>query len=172
MAKEIDTQILRKLLRYEPETGKLYWLERDDIRFNTQFSGREAFTAVGSHGYHASRVMGTQLLAHRLIWALVYGEWPKHEIDHINGQKTDNRLQNLRSVTASENGRNKRISRRSSSGVIGVYWAEHASKWRAEIKIHQKRYHLGYFPSKAQAASARKSAERSMGFHPNHGRCA
>lgn len=179
MANQIDPAMLRKLLRYEPETGKLFWLPRtQDMMppglnaavWNGQYAGNEAFTATGSHGYRASRVQNIQCLAHRLIWAICNSHWPTSQIDHINGDKQDNRIENLRAVSASENGRNKRIRSTSKSGVMGVYWADHAQKWRAEIKAGGLRHHIGYFTSKADAAAARKVAEREFGFHPNHGR--
>jgi hypothetical protein len=181
MKNELDPALLRKLLRYEPETGKLFWLPRSAeimppglhaAAWNGKYAGKEAFTATGSHGYRASRVCNVQCLAHRLIWAFVHGSWPEGQIDHINGDRQDNRIANLRVVDAATNARNKCISSRSTSKIAGVYWAAHAGKWRAEIKVGQKRQHLGYFTDKSAAAFARKTAEMWLDFHPNHGRAA
>jgi len=183
--REIDPALLRKLLRYDAETGKLYWLVRtpdlfahsdnadaDCRRFNTQFAGKEAMYADSAgHGYCTGAIFNRQFLTHRVIWALVHGEWPIF-IDHINGIRTDNRLCNLRSVSRQENMRNARRPRTNKSGVIGVYWASHASLWRASIKVNGKNQHLGYFKSLGEAAAARTRAEREIGFHPNHGRAA
>lgn len=178
MADQIDPALLRKLLRYDPETGKLFWLRRTaeiDPRcnhFNAQFAGKEAlYGSSSSSGYRQGAIFNRQYLAHRVIWALVYGEWPTC-IDHINGVRTDNRLSNLRSVTKRENALNQRRRAKSSSNVIGVYWVSHANKWRAEIKESSRRVHLGYFTKLEDAKAARKVAEQRLGYHPNHGRVA
>lgn len=178
MTQDISGDLLRKLLRYEPETGKLFWLHRtNDIdcrfrQFNSQFAGKEALYGMSaSHGYRAGSIFAKQYLAHRVIWALIHDEWPSF-IDHINGDRTDNRLKNLRTVTKSENAKNMAISKRNKSGTIGIYWAGHARKWRAEIMSGGKRRHLGYFTDIASASAARKMAERELDFHENHGRVA
>ncbi|KPL67431.1 hypothetical protein SZ64_04515 [Erythrobacter sp. SG61-1L] len=179
----MDPALLRRLLRYEPETGKLYWLARTADSWpdappskrqawNSQFAGKETFRTCGSHGYQAGPIMGrTGFLAHRIAWAIVYGEWPT-EIDHINGDRCDNRLENLRMVSRRTNTKNRRLLASNRSGAHGVYWARHAGKWRAEIKSETGRIHLGYFTSKIDAIAARRAAEREHGFHPNHGRAA
>lgn len=179
----ITPELLRRLLRYDAATGRLYWRERAADLFahcqrpanqcaawNAQFAGAEAFTAVGSHGYLSGAVFNhTGFLAHRVIWALVHGAWPI-EVDHINGDRCDNRLINLRSVSRSTNTKNKRLSSLNRSGAQGVYWAPHAKKWRAEIKADGRRTHLGYFVDMHAAIAARAKAEQEQGFHANHGR--
>lgn len=168
-----SVDLLRKRLRYEPETGRLFWRECDAMsnRWNTKYAGKEAFFSLSRNGYKIGRLAGyQQILAHRVIWALCNGEWSNQQIDHINGDKIDNRIENLRSVTNQENGRN--ASRRSdnTSGVVGVGWFKRASCWRAQIRVNGKDIHLGSFQDFNAAVSARKKAEQYYGFHPNHGR--
>lgn len=176
--------LLRELLRYEPETGRLFWLPRRSEHFayarapeafcrrwNTQFAGKEALFGVGaSHGYQSGALFNRQYLKHRVIWAWVHGHWPVCEIDHIDGCRTNNRIENLRVVSRYGNMRNRKRNCHNRSGSTGVYWAKHAHKWRAEIMGDGGRVHLGYFADKAAAVAARKAAEPLHGFHPNHGR--
>lgn len=170
-------EILRQLLRYEPDTGKLYWRERPEemfptihhaVTWNKRFSGKEAISAPNGNGYLQGRLLGRKVLAHRVAWCLSYGEWPD-TIDHANKDRSDNRLRNLRSVTRAEN--NKNLSRRKTnkSGVTGVLWYKRDSVWQARIRIGGKDVHLGYFKCIAEAALARHKAERTHGFHTSHG---
>lgn len=180
MANEVDPVILRKLLRYEPETGKLYWLEREREMFSTKrsctlwnlrYAGREALAPKNASGYKFGSVLGVGLLAHRVIWAWLHGEWPE-QIDHINGDRSDNRPENLRRSNYSINAKNHCRRCDNTTGVTGVYWNKSANKWQAGIN-HQGRWRfLGYYRDQDQAIAARKAAERELGFHPNHGRAA
>lgn len=110
------------------------------------------------------------LRAHRVIMAMLTGDWPPHEVDHINGDKSDNRPENLRLVTRTENGRNARKPLHNTSGIIGVSWHKAAQKWRASIKVNSVNKHLGVYRTKSEAIAARKRAESEYGFHGNHGR--
>jgi len=105
-----------------------------------------------------------------VIWAIVHGEWPEWQIDHINGVRRDTRLCNLRSVSASENSRNCALSTRNKSGSIGVCWDAHHNKWHASIKVDGRQVALGRFSEFENAVSARKAAEAKYGYHVNHGR--
>jgi hypothetical protein len=116
-----DRDLLLQTLRYEPETGKLYWLERPAELFtivdapkrgatvergaaswNKGYAGKEAFTYRNDRGYCVGTLFTAQYKAHRVIWKLVYGEDPLF-VDHINMDRADNRLCNLRSITHAEN---------------------------------------------------------------------
>lgn len=173
---------LRKLLRYEPDTGKLYWLERTPDMFNdcsqgrerycaiwnTKFAGKEALAAYEGRGNLHGRIFNRAYKAHRVAWALHQGEWPTHEIDHINHVPDDNRILNLRCVTGEENSRNLPKRADNSSGVTGVGWHKKALKWRARISVGTE-IHLGLFDVFEDAVAARKEAEIKYGFHQNHG---
>lgn len=162
---------LRQRLRYEPETGKLYWKahESHPRGWNSRWAGREAFTAVRNTGYKHGRLDGVAYQAHRVVWALVHGEWPGDQIDHIDHDPTNNRIANLRLVQHQANQRNASICKNNTSGVMGVSWYKAGSKWTAYIMVDGVKHHLGYFRAFDDAVAARRAAEREFGFHPNHG---
>lgn len=162
-------EVLRQLLRYEPETGKLFWRERGPEFFrdtpkrtaahtcanwNSRYAQEEALTALRPDGYRAGTVLNRRLLAHRAIWALATGAWPPEEVDHENGTRDDNRLANLRDASHGENMRNTASAAGSSSRYLGVAWYKNCGKWRAYIRVNRKYISLGYFADEADAARA------------------
>ena len=174
-----DIADLHRLLRYDPETGVLYWRERpldlcksESARrtFNTRRAGA-AVGATDADGYLIMKVRQKLLKAHRVVWAMHYGAWPQGEIDHINHAKQDNRITNLRTVSRAANARNQPPHKCNKSGVVGVNFRP-SKGWRAFITAEGRRIHLGYFKERAEAVEARSAAERRFGFHPNHGRAA
>jgi len=171
-------ELLRKLLRYEPETGKLFWRERPVDMFpserackswNTRWAGKEAFTAVGKWMYRVGRLQSKGFRAHRIAWTIHYGKWPEGHIDHINGDRGDNSLDNLRDVSRCENMRNSKIPSTNKSGVLGVYWDKVNSLWRASISVEGKTLNLGRYASISEAAEVRRLANIKYGYHKNHG---
>ncbi len=100
----------------------------------------------------------------------MHGSFPKHQIDHVNGVRNDNRLSNLRTVTNAENTRNGKKRCTNTSGVTGVSWFKPNKSWGAYINAEGERRFLGLFKDLFSAATARKSAERKYNYHPNHGR--
>jgi hypothetical protein len=167
----IDVELLPTLLRYEPETGKLFWLERESPpQWNAKCANKEAFIYVNTVGYHQGAIFGRGYLAHRVIWALVHGEWPTGEIDHINGNRADNRLINLRSVSHKQNSHNQKLRNTNTSGVCGVSWVQRDARWYASIHHDGKSKSLGQYKDFNDAVAARKAAEIEFGYHPNHGR--
>jgi hypothetical protein len=118
-------------------------------------------------GYVAVRLKGETYLAHRVVWCLHAGEWPKNQIDHINGVRHDNRIENLREATIQENRRN--VTRaRNASGVIGVTWARKEGNWRASISINGKAINLGHFENLTEAIACRRAAEKRYGYRQIH----
>jgi len=157
----------------------MFWRERPLWMFanesagktwNARFKNREAFTASDSYYYRQGMVFNKRFLAHRVVWAIYHGIWPDDQIDHINGVRDDNRIENLRIATSGENARNTAIPKNNTSGIIGVCWNKRNSKWEAKIMSNGKQIHLGYFASKDDAVAARAEAEVKYGFHENHGR--
>lgn len=168
-----------RLLKADFETGKLFWLPRPLSMFRTErgcdswnfrCACGEALTTSGPHGHRSGGMFSRTYHAHRVIWLLAHKEWPKGQIDHINGDASDNRLVNLRDVTASENLRNQRRAWNNTSGVLGVSWNRPCGKWRAQIMSGGRNIHLGQFDDIDDAITARKAAEKKYGYHENHGR--
>lgn len=167
---------LRQLLSYDPETGKLFWKERGPEWFtgtprspewlakwwNSRFAGAEAFTTANSNGHKTGAVFGVKYLAHRIIWAMVTGEWPEDQIDHIDGDRAHNRFENLREATNAENCQNREAVSRSSSGHIGVHYNSTLHKWRAGIGKDWKYYWLGNFDHKEDAIAAYLEAKQRI----------
>lgn len=164
----IDASILRLLLRYEADSGRLFWLPRpasmfsaarDAVRWNGRRANTEALTALDSKGYRQGLILGRTQKAHRVAWTLATGAWPESQIDHINGNRDDNRLSNLREATPAQNSMNRR-TRLGSSRFLGVHWCKSASAWRAQIKIDGKNSSLGFFASESDAAHEYDRAAR------------
>lgn len=167
------------LLKYEPETGKLFWKERpremsvsDKVHsmWTSKYSGKEAFTSTDERGYKQGRISGGKYYAHRVIWMILHRHWPEDQVDHINGVRSDNKIGNLRQASASINGMNKRMRSDNKSGVIGVFFEKRIGKWVAYAQSHKSNRYRKYFDSFEEAVEARKLASLEMGFHPNHGR--
>lgn len=164
------------LVNYNPDTGVMTWRPKDvDANgWNEKFVGREC-GIIASHGYrvlhvHFEHGRGSKILAHRLAWFICFGELPAGDVDHINQNRSDNRIQNLRDVTRSINCRNSLRSTRNTSGVTGVTWHKLRSKWRARAGIYGRRYSLGLFSELADAEAAVKKFRAENDFTENHGR--
>ena len=162
----MDKSKARERFYYIPETGIL----TNRIGRSSRSKAGDVPGYIGRNGYQQIYVDGKIYYAHRLIWLHVHGAFPPEQIDHINGDRTDNRIENLRAVNNQENHRNERKSKNNTSGATGVFWAAKISKWRGQIRIGKKNIHLGVFDNWFDAVCARKSAEKKYGFHPNHGR--
>lgn len=173
-------ELLRKLLRYEPETGKLYWRERDARMFknnnassakswNTMYGGKEAGTICGK-GYRSVAIFAKIYIGHRLIWAIQTGRWPSDQIDHIDGEKLNNRLNNLREVSSHINSINARMNSANTSGHAGVYLNKRSSMWCAQIKFKGRTYHLGSSKNINDVIALRQAEEKRLGFTERHGK--
>ncbi len=157
------------LLEYDPATGQLTWKDRPRTRgWRPDLSGPVNNTT--DNGRLRVGLFGKRYLAHRIIWCMVTGAWPTHQIDHINGDPSDNRWCNLRHVTNLENCRNQKRRANNVTGMTGVLWRKDHQVWTAQIQANGKREHLGFFASKEEAIAARHAAEQRHGYHPNHGR--
>ena len=181
---------LRQLLSYDPQEGVFFWkarglewfkdgprnycAERNSAIWHTRYEGSPALASSKGRGYLGGTVLGVSIRAHIAAWAIHYGEYPKLWLDHINGDRADNRIANLREVTPSENARNACRPNHNSSGFLGVSFRSRHSKkpWRAYIRVGGKSRELGQFKTFEEAAAARKAAESKHGYHPNHGRAA
>lgn len=174
----IERKYLTECLNYDKETGCFIWNKRPEKHFasnhvmtwwNSRYAGTKA-GSVSDQGYLKICLLGRQERAQRIAWIYETGSLPDGEIDHINGDRMDNRISNLRDVTRLQNTRNKRQLDSNTSGVTGVSLNRPTGRWRAYITENQKRHHIGYYVTLEEAASARKAAEGKIGFHENHGR--
>lgn len=127
------------VVSYDPSTGYFTWAKSR--------AGR-----AHKDGYWRINIMGREYLAHRLAWFISSREWPNQQIDHINGIRNDNRLENLRLATKEQNAQNSGLYKSNKSGFRGVSLKK--GKWTAQIQANNKKQHIGYFPTKEAAASA------------------
>lgn len=147
---------MHELLRYEPDTGNIYWLvSRGRVK-----SGELAGTPNG-RGYLIIRIDGKIYPAHRVAWYLQTGDWPSGVVDHINREGLDNRWDNLRDVTQQENLFNKGGMKNNTSGCVGVRFRAKYNKWYAAIGVSGRQKHLGSFNTKELAAAAYNQAKES-----------
>lgn len=172
---------LRALFNYDPVTGRLIWRKRPRSEFASEPAYRSFVSRcegriaghVEAQGYRKIVVDKSAYHEHKLVWLFVHGEWvqyPEFEIDHVNGVRADNRIQNLRKVTKSENQRNAGQRVNNTSGVHGVNWKPNYNstpgdgRWVARIWNGPRHVYLGSFNTLHEAAIARKAAERVLGF--------
>lgn len=153
---ELTAEKLRELLHYDQETGIFTW----KVSTSNRVKVGDVAGCPDGHGYLLISVQSRLYKAHRLAWLYVSGTWPTDQIDHINRNKTDNRITNLRDVTQKQNLQNKSKRSDNTSGYPGVSWHKSYSKWVARIKHNYKDIHLGYFSILEAAISARKAAEK------------
>lgn len=184
--RELTIELLRALIDYNAETGALIWKPREPWMFsgkeqspehsckiwNSANAGQPALNCLNKNGYRHGAIFGQTITAHKAGWAIHYGAWPEHQIDHINGDRLNNSAANMRDVSGAVNSKNQARRRTNTSGVTGVSWFARTSKWVAMIKGDGKVRNLGYFHSIEEATAARKAAEERYGFHANHGRAA
>jgi hypothetical protein len=153
----ISSERIRELFNYEPSTGAF-----------TRRTAHPGWSVGGIAGHHATNgywvlyADGAYCFAHRVAWLYVHGCWPTGVIDHINGDKTDNRIANLREVSIAENRQNMGEYANNTSGHKGVYWWPQGNRWRAQINHEGKRHYLGCFGEKAGAIDAYKAAAQRL----------
>ncbi len=156
------------LFNYDPVNGKLYW---SDFALSESKRRLKKDGGLGSlaRGYLDLRVDRKLYKVHRLIWFIHYGEWPKNQIDHINGITTDNRICNLRDVTNQENQKNRGLGKNNTSGFLGVHKSKNSGKWFASVTINGVTKRKGPYKDKQKAIDERSRMSRENGFHENHG---
>ena len=159
-----------ELLYYEPSSGKLFWKKRTARRIKV---GDEAGTLCKSTGYRMVFINQKGYLVHRIAILLATGACdPSKEVDHIDHDRLNNRLNNLRIVDRINNMRNIGLGKTNKTGVIGVslkYTRTGELRYSANIMVNRKSINLGIFDNIEEAAAAREEANIKYGFHPNHG---
>lgn len=159
---QIDPKRIEQCVSYCPDSGRLAWT-------TGQFAGK-TISGTNTKGYIQLQIDGITLLGHRVCYCLMTGSMPPMDIDHIDGDKTNNTWSNLRLVNNSDNHKNMKIFKTNSSGVAGVAWNPIKNRWDSYITSRNRRFYLGRFKNFFDAVCARKAAEIKHGFHRNHGR--
>lgn len=151
---------LAELLSYSSETGEFRWLvKRPNSKNGPGSIAGTIKDRKSENKYLLIWIDGVLHRAHRLAWLYVYGSWPTDNIDHINGDGTDNRLSNLRECNQQQNnGNHQRLNRTNTSGYRGVTWKSDKKKWKAYININNRQTHVGYFDTKEAAYEAYRIA--------------
>lgn len=150
----ISQEELKELIIYDPLTGLFYRKNNPTVPIGS----------LHTKGYWKVSVKNKLYYAHRLAWFYVYGYFPKNQIDHINLNKLDNRIANLRECTNAENSQNKRALKNSTSKYVGVSWDKFSKKWKSEICLNGKRMTLGRYATELEAFDAYCKAKRKL--HP------
>ena len=147
------------------KAGALYW----NVRPSRAVKIGDRAGSVDSSGYRVVRVKGRVFREHQIIYFIIYGCRPE-AIDHINGDRTDNRIENLRAANKSTNGMNSKTRSNNTSGVKGVSWKAELNKWFAQLKANGKYVWSAYFNTLEEAATAIAAArEQHHGEFANHG---
>jgi len=156
----ISIEELRTAFRYDAETGVIVWAVQPPRKI-AKIAGKVAGCIRKTDGYVGITYRRAQFQAHRLAWALHFGEWPAGDLDHINGCRSDNSIRNLRPCDDRQNQANQRLSVRNRSGIKGVCWNKDSRLWQAGIKHKGRSIHLGLFADKREAGEAylRKARE-------------
>lgn len=158
----LTQEALKSIIHYDSETGKFTWAVG---RGQSNAGGRPG--SLDRDGYLRIGIDGTYYGAHRLAWLIHYGEWPKGIVDHINRDKLDNRIANLRDTNCSVNGMNTmRASGKSKSGLRGVAYRAETGRWSAKIKVEGKCIWLGTYATPEEAHEVYMKAKAT--YHHEH----
>lgn len=145
----LDVKEISNLLSYDRETGDFTWITHTQKRKIGEVAGN-----TNCRGYTSIWINGKQYAAHRLAWAVCNDAWPNGDIDHINENKSDNRIANLRQANRSQNMFNRGKNKNNTSGFKGVAFCKDTGRWRAQMSIYGKSVNIGRFDTKEDAANA------------------
>jgi len=154
---------LRKVIHYAPDTGMFTRKVRLAQRHQAGDRADTEISTSSMRGYRRVSLFGQRYLAHRLAWFYVHGVWPEKHIDHINGDKGDNRISNLREADDRINMENMRKAKSSNKvGLLGVHLHKQSGRWRARIEVRGKTLHLGLYGTPEIAHQEYLKAKRSL----------
>ncbi len=158
---ELTPEYLQSILQYDKDTGALWW-RHDGWGERPHKAGTRAERA-GSNGYLRVSIQGRVMAAHRVAWAIATGFMPSGQMDHINGDKTDNRLANLRDVDATINSENKRVAYSNNRcGLLGASFDKSTGRYMARVYSAGKRHFIGLFDTPELAHLAYVDAKRKL----------
>jgi hypothetical protein len=144
----ITQEYLKSVLYYNQDTGNFVWIKKENSK-STRIKIGEIAGCIDNNGYRIIRISGKGYKSHRLAWLYIYGNLPFKMIDHINGNKIDNRISNLREVSNKENQLNQNRHRLGS--LPGAIFRKKSNKWQSYINLNNKFKHLGYFNTELEA---------------------
>lgn len=150
----ITADSVRRLFSFDVLTGQLIYRTRSGKKKPGDIAGKTTHDRQTGYRCQVVCINYIHYLMHRIVWLHTKGAWPKGCIDHINGDSTDNRIENLREASLSQNQQNKRVSKNNKLGVKGVCATATGNKWRAQIHSLGKQIHLGTFDSLERAKDA------------------
>lgn len=166
IAKEINYLLMDEYFKYDSLTGVITWKKSPSYQIKIGMIAGN----TNNLGYIRIILKGIEYKAHRIAWCLYYKTIDSSMvIDHIDGNPSNNKLENLRLVTQDINMKNAKLRKDNTSGLSGVSWNNSYNKWHSYIKVDRKRKHLGIYVDLFEAICARKSAENKYNFHMNHG---
>jgi len=166
---DAETDAIRSRLSYDPASGVLIHKVAKNSRGGVVKAGDPIHCNCLTRGYMRTIVQKRGYYVHRLAWFLHHGVWTDREVDHIDHDRTNNRISNLRLVEQADNKRNASMNSRNTSGFNGVSWNKIRKKWRASFKSKGKSTTIGHFDKLEDAVAARQAANECVGFHENHG---
>jgi hypothetical protein len=182
MTPNVTAEELHEKFNLDLATGLLTWRERQPNFFagegwmreraaktwNSRFAGRGM--SKDEHGYFRAHIMGKHVRVHRIVFAMTNGRWPISGLDHINGDPSDNRPENLREVTQLENCRNQKLRAGNKFGIHGISIDKRTGKFVSSIFNRGRKVHIGQYGDLLSAIASRQLAEVAFGYHSNHGR--
>jgi hypothetical protein len=180
---ELPVEDLHAYFWLDHETGNLKFKDRPEETFahlggasarvckwwNTRYAHKAA-GSLNPKGYIHVGIHGVVYRAHRIVFAMANGFWPTGEVDHIDGNRCNNRPSNLRDVAPSDNAKNQKLRVSNTSGCMGVSFNKDRGQFVVRASSGGQRVFLGYFATREEAIAARRSAEATFGYHENHGR--
>lgn len=127
------------------DDGRVFWkIDIRGYRNNCVVKSGSEAGHFQKKGYRVLTIGGVHIMAHRAVFAMTHGRWPTDQIDHINGNKADNRPCNLREASGFQNQQNRGVNKNAASGVKNVHWSKHARKWRVSLMVNRKVKDFGY----------------------------
>ena len=159
----LTAEYVRSILDYDPETGIFVWKDRTELTpcNRARIVGKVA-GCVSNRGYIQIKINLVAYQAHRLAWLIVFGKWPDKELDHINTNRVDNRIVNLREAGDDNQAHNQTKRKTNTSGHKGVTWCKKLKKWNAQISVNYKKMNLGYYDNILDAAKAYENAAKEL----------
>lgn len=157
--RDITADQARAIFDFDPETGVVVRRSAQQARWLQRVDGYD-----NGNGYSRVVLLGVRVYLHRLVWLLHYGYWPDGQVDHIDGDRTNNRIANLRDVDHEVNAQNEHKARRNnlSAGLLGVSYISARDRYAARITHDGSTHHLGYYRSPSSAHAAYVDAKRSL----------